>query len=986
LLKFGHVLKVLGAYAEDLTIEDDQLRIKAVKLLGAVFAVGNYHTEFSQAFSEFKRRSVDKDPDVRKALINVMQALVDKRGEMGKILMEDEWNYMGGSREAPLLKLVIDIDEGVRKEAVAAVLSACLNNAESVPHSILECVAERVMDKKPAVRKQTMEGLSRLWQKYCAPSDAARLPQSIADRFGSIPSRVLRLHGHDNATRQLVMSCVEDICLSPLNDARTGAEVALHFYSSLDLGARENLAALLKLRSRFCEIFVKFCELREQESADMEVDDGSKNEDVLIQKLSQFFPDPGMANAHFLKLHALKAPTGPKVWLLLKTLVQEPADQVGTLKVQEEVLKRLGPKHPELKFIKTLVGKLSDKFFGADFVRLVLNAVLEDESDCSGAAKKCLALIPELAARNKNLLLSEEDLLDALLTSRCNDAAVCESVLKTIAVAGEQMSVLRKSKSGIATIKDLCTHDSWVVAKYSVRSLVALGCDDRNSFSKLAQQAAGNVNFSIKLPSALRVLSELAKACPEAVEKERDTVSKFVRKKLLQGSWPALAGKKDRQVVIDSKVQGLKLLTVLSLHQEDDGSEDILELCAEIIMKAGEIHVGEGTSKTDKVVLRKTAGSCILRVAKDGGAQSRVSPAIFATLSRLFEDEDKSVKDLMLQKVYKGTAVEHGKLPFRFASLFAMVVHDTESHVVDRGKTLMRNTLLVMSKLKQSTGSEVVSIMPEHILPWLVYLLVVNKEYVDPEEDATQVSQAFKKNFEVFFNNVPTDGQNSAAVQQLLLHIRKCAVPASAAGDASPKIVARNIGLAAEVAERILIKKGWNTKGFASASEAIKIVDVSILCEKGKGKDEHPTEMDTDFKLSPIKASTTAKKAASQKTVKPSKASLTAEIKSPAKSPAKSLAKSPAKSLAKSPAKSPTNSPAKRRQSKAASEEADDMPVDDDDKMRQDDDGAAAFDFDDEEPKRKSGASEHEQQRGRRPDSVGQAPARGKKVSCHIAG
>ena len=75
-----------------------------------------------------------------------MQALVTKRPEVRKILMEDEWNYMGGSRKAPLLKLVIDIDEGVWKEAVAAVLSACLVNADSVPQSILEYVTERVMD------------------------------------------------------------------------------------------------------------------------------------------------------------------------------------------------------------------------------------------------------------------------------------------------------------------------------------------------------------------------------------------------------------------------------------------------------------------------------------------------------------------------------------------------------------------------------------------------------------------------------------------------------------------------------------------------------------------------------------------------------------------------------------------------------------------------------------------------------------------------
>ena len=392
---------------------------------------------------------------------------------------------------------------------------------------------------------------------------------------------------------------------------------------------------------------------------------------------------------------------------------------------------------------------------------------------------------------------------------------------------------------------------------------------------------------------------------------------------------------------------------------------------------AADVHSRSDSPKADKVALRKTAVSCILRMAKDGRVQSPVSPVIFATLSRLFEDAEHIVQDSMLKKVYRGTAIEQGKLPFRFTSLFARVVYDSEPTLTERGKNQMRNTLLVMAKHKKSTGSEAVSIMSEHILPWLFYLLVVHKEYVDPDEDATQVSQAFKKNFEFFFNCVPSEEQNAAAMQQLLRHFRKCAVPAGAVGDASPTIVARNIGLAAEVAERILSNKRWATKGFACKETASKIVDASILCEKGKGKEElkeRPAELYTgDFAMSPIKASASATKAANKKTARPSKTSSASEIKSPAKSPANL------------PAKSPAKSPAKRRQSKAASEEADDPQVDDE--MHQDaDNGDADFDFEVEEPKRKSGASEHDQGRGRRPDSAGQAPARGKKVRCPVMG
>jgi sister-chromatid-cohesion protein PDS5 len=913
------------------------LRIKAVKLLGAVFAVGSYHNDFSQAFAEFKRRSVDKETDVRKALVNVMQALVTKRPEMGKILMEDEWNYMGGSREAPLLKLVIDPDEGVRKDAVSAVLSACLLNSDAVPHAIVEYVAERIMDKKPSVRKLAMEGLAMLWQKYCAPVDSSRLPRSVSDRFGWIPSKILMIQSAE--ARPIVLHCIEDICLEPLNDERSIAEVALGFFSDLDAKAKDNLITLLKLRGRFCEHFVKFCHLREQVATDMDLEDGEKSEEKMLQKASQFFSDPASAYDHLQKLHAMKAQVGIKIWQLLEKLVKTPVDHADTLKIQDEVLKRLGPKHPQLSFAKTLIAKLSDRCFGVDFIRLVFNAAVDD-SNLGTDAKKCLTLIPQIAIFNKNLVLGEEKSLEALLTSRCDDAAVCQSVLRTIAVAGEQMPGLRKIKTCIATVKDLCMHDSWEVAKYAVRSLVALGCDDQSTLSKLSQKAAVHVSFGNKLPSALRVLTEVARVCPEAVEKDRETVSKFVRRRLLQGSWPASAGKKERNVVIDSKVQGLKLLTVFSFHDDEGNSKAALELLQEIISNGGEILSGDSsTPKSDKVTLRKTAGSCVLKIAKQSRVQSLVSPSVFSTLSRLLEDEERIVKETMLNKLFKGTAVEHGKLPFRFASLFAFVVHDTDSGVAERGKTQLRNTLMIMSKLKKQTGSEVINIMCEHIIPWLIYLLVVHHEYADPDEDATQSSLAYKKYFELFFACVPHEEHNSSSVQQILHFIRKCSVPAAAAAHTSAKVIERNIGLATEVAERILLNKRWSSKAFLTTALP-KVVDASIFCESGKIRvgDELAA-----FAFSPAKAAGAASKASNTKTGNQRVASAASVLGSPPKS----------------------------RKRKIESAEADCMLIDDE---------QADFDFDHEpetgNPKGKSRGGEQEEGRTRRPPSVGAAPSK----------
>eukprot|EP00802_Teleaulax_amphioxeia_P001810 Tamp_01812.p1 GENE.Tamp_01812~~Tamp_01812.p1 ORF type:complete len:1494 (+),score=242.23 Tamp_01812:44-4483(+) len=726
-----------------------------------------------------------------------------------------------------LLKLVIDPDEGVRKDAVSAVLSACLLNSDSVPHTIVENVSERVLDKKASVRKLAMEGLAKLWQKYCAPVDASRLRKSLSDRFGWIPSKILMISSAE--ARSLVIHCIEDICLKPLNDERSAAAVAMDLVSDLDAKARDNLIVLLKLRGRFCDQFGDLCDRREEMATDMDPRDGEKYVDTLLQQASQSFPDPASAYDHLRQLHGFSGRAGIEVWQQLHALVKTPVNHEDTIQAQDEVLKLLGPKHPQLSFAETLIAKLSDKCFGVDFLRMVLDVVADEDSSSMVAAKKCLCLIPEIVSVNQRLVRATTDLLQWLLISRWEDTEVCQTVLRTIAVSGEQMTDLRESEACIATVKGMCMHDSWEVAKHAVRSLVALGCDDQGTLSEMSQEAVRHVSFGNKLPSALRTLTEVARVCPEAVEKDRETVSKFVRRRLLHGSWPASAGQKERHIVIDSKVQGLKLLTVFSFHDDEGNGKAALELLDEIISNGGEIQSGDGsTPEAERVTLRMTAGSCILKIAKKSTVQSLVSPSVFSTLSRLLEDEERTVKETILHKLYKGIAVGYGKLPFRFASLLTLVAHDTDPVVADRGRTFLRNTLMLMSRIKKQTGSQVVDLRWQHIVPWLLYLLVARHEYADPAEDVTL---SYDKYFELFFNCVPEAEQNLLSVRQVLQFIRECNIPATAAR-ASAQVVERRIAAITEVADHVLLHKDWpsrSSRSFFTASLP-KVVDAAIFC------------------------------------------------------------------------------------------------------------------------------------------------------------
>ena len=89
-----------------------------------------------------------------------------------------------------------------------------------------------------------------------------------------------------------------------------------------------------------------------------------KEEAALVLRLSQSFADSAKAQDMLRKLMETKV---PKVWDVEKVL--------------DDLLKRLGPKNLLIDFVRQLVSRISDNFFGFDFVKMVLQAVAKDEDE-----------------------------------------------------------------------------------------------------------------------------------------------------------------------------------------------------------------------------------------------------------------------------------------------------------------------------------------------------------------------------------------------------------------------------------------------------------------------------------------------------------------------------------------------------------------------------------------------------------------------------
>ena len=303
-----------------------------------------------------------------------------------------------------MYSLVLDSDERIRKEAVETILELGLSCPEAVPLTFLRHVADRTLDRRPTVRQAAIEGLCKLYQKFCAPFEARLLSDSAVEKFGWIPSRIVTLiPSAEVEMRVFITWCLEEVCLNDTTGSGRGSElISADLYRSLNEKSREQISVLFRSRAKFqvfilfhilakvlpdCleeqEAFLKLSNMRETASKRDLLDESTdREESALIQRLSQSFADSSRAQDMFRKLIEVKV---PKVWENLTDLIKKPRSNGDVQRVLDEVLKRLGPKNALIDFVKLLVQRISDNYFGLDFVKMILLAISkkEDEVDYS---------------------------------------------------------------------------------------------------------------------------------------------------------------------------------------------------------------------------------------------------------------------------------------------------------------------------------------------------------------------------------------------------------------------------------------------------------------------------------------------------------------------------------------------------------------------------------------------------------------------------
>ena len=323
----GLLLRVLPNICIQLHVEEEEIRLKAVKLLGRLFASphAEYGVEFTRNFRDFLGRFVDVSSQVRLEMV-----------ESGYLIMKKKPNLIAQVEDS-LVRRLRDSDQEVRMAALSKLIDVTFQSPTKFTIDTFKEMGERVKDKKIDIKKIAMQGLCRMYSRHISSSlpslDLIELSGSrIADsgntelmqRLSFVPGLILNCWGFPElAMKHTVLQLTQEYLLpksskteetnSPntpaledIDDVR--ATATLLMFSLLNPAERLQLSSIILFKTKVRNEICTFINARQKVAGN---DHSSKvSHDIELKKsmhrLLQLLPPSDKKNSFVEKINSLK--------------------------------------------------------------------------------------------------------------------------------------------------------------------------------------------------------------------------------------------------------------------------------------------------------------------------------------------------------------------------------------------------------------------------------------------------------------------------------------------------------------------------------------------------------------------------------------------------------------------------------------------------------------------------------------------------------
>ncbi|GMH05225.1 hypothetical protein Nepgr_007065 [Nepenthes gracilis] len=711
----------------ELLIDHSENRLKAVKLVGELFALPGavISEEFEPIFSEFLKRLTDRVVEVRMTVLEYIKNCLlssPSRPEAPQIF-------------AALCDRLLDYDENVRRQVVGVVCDVARFDLDSVPIETAKLVAERLRDKSLLVKKYTLDRLAEVYCLYCL-----RIAEGCPNDYDWIPGKILRCF-YDKDFRSDSIESV--LCGSLFPYEFTIKDLVnqwIRIFSGLDKVEVKALEKIMEQKQRLQQEMQKYLS-HKQTYKDSDVPDFQRKVGLCFRLMSRCFTDPAKAEEGFQALDQLK---DANIWKILLSLLDPNTSFSQARGSRDDLLKILGEKHRLFDFMSILAIKCSYMLFSKEHVKEILSQANSQKS--AGAAEhilSCMNMLVILARYSPLLLIgSEEDLLHLL---KDENEIIKEGILHVLARAGGTIrgQLASSSCSVDLMLERLCLEGSRRQAKYAVHALAAITKDDGLlSLSVLYKRLVDMLEEGAHLPAVLQSLGCIAQTTMAVFETRESEIVEYIKNKILERHSKAANKKKarwrDRSELCLLKIFGIKTLVKSYLPVKDahlrDGIDNLIEVLRNMLC-FGEISKEIESSSVDRAHLRLASAKAILRLSRYW--DHKIPADVFHLTLRTVEITYPQARKLFLDKVHQ--YVKDRVLDAKYACAFLVDIVGQRHATLDEDKHNLADIIQMCRQLRMrqlSLQCDTTPCMPypEYILPYLVHVLAHHPECPNVDE------------------------------------------------------------------------------------------------------------------------------------------------------------------------------------------------------------------------------------------------------------
>ncbi|KAK8252315.1 sister chromatid cohesion and DNA repair protein [Phyllosticta capitalensis] len=702
----------------------------------------SFASSYHQVYESFLSRRQDKSPAIRAAWTTAIGRILSTNAGGVGLDAEDQ------ERLPKLLgEMLVDGDERVRLAAVRSierlgyhdiVQKLGIRGGASESGSILSNLADRVKDRKPAVRTEATKLLGKIWG--VAAGAIAEGSERVGELLGPIPSRILDAFYLNDAEVNVLIDHVLFEELLPLNypdvkkkrgkESQANGDVE-HAETDVDKVRVERLLVLIKdLNSRskavlfarqmnqvayakYMDTLLQKCE---QYNGGVNLDKDAKEIKQTLGKLidyhAKLLPDPSRASEdlwNFAKNHDRRC------YALIRFCIAPDSDYRRVRNSIKELSKRIedatGVTATTLETLIPLVYRASVLLYNKNHVPPIIEYSRTDEKGLGSTAHEVLK---EISSKNPDVFRGYVKELCNVLESEAPTAKKPNrpgAVDDLKACAGFARRFPKDVPADRKFIKAMLSFAQFgsppKAAKYGV-SIIMASTDKKEMHARdlLKQCTEGFEYGKGNYLARLAALSQLMLLGSKAIEDEVDPVIDIAIDGVLLRSTPA-----DPQQNPDwtdepdgdcaAKMWALKILVNRLRGLSDDESinqvsEPVYKLLNTLVSKNGELSKKMESPAAHKSRLRLLASELLLKLCCERRFDALLTPTDFNELATVIQDPHAKVRDGFVRKLMKYLGQD--RLPRRFYTIVFLGAFEPEPRIKNSTFTWIKARQAAFSK------------------------------------------------------------------------------------------------------------------------------------------------------------------------------------------------------------------------------------------------------------------------------------------------